>query len=44
LNNVSTVVSNGAEWIVAGSAVFGTGDPEEATRALRRKALEPLTV
>jgi ribulose-phosphate 3-epimerase len=44
LNNVSTVVTNGAEWIVAGSAVFGTGNPEEATRALRLKALEPLTV
>ena len=44
LNNVSTVVSQGAEWIVAGSAVFGTGNPEEATRALRLKAIEPLTV
>jgi ribulose-phosphate 3-epimerase len=44
LNNVATVVRNGAEWIVAGSAVFGKGDPEEATRELRRKALEPLTV
>jgi ribulose-phosphate 3-epimerase len=44
LNNVSTVVSQGAEWIVAGSAVFGTGNPEEATRLLRQKAMEPLTI
>jgi ribulose-phosphate 3-epimerase len=42
--NVSDVVRRGAEWIVAGTAVFGQGDPEEATRALRQKALEPLTV
>ena len=44
LNNVGTVVRHGAEWIVAGSAVFGQGNPEEATRALRQKALEPLAV
>jgi ribulose-phosphate 3-epimerase len=44
LNNVATVVRHGAEWIVAGSAVFGDGKPEEATRALRQKALEPLAV
>jgi ribulose-phosphate 3-epimerase len=44
LNNVATVVRHGAEWIVAGSAVFGEGKPEEATRALRQKALEPLAV
>ena len=42
--NVAEVVRRGAEWIVAGSAVFGKGNPEEATRALRQKALEPLTV
>jgi len=42
--NVADVVRHGAEWIVAGSAVFGGGDAEEATRALRQKALEPLTV
>lgn len=42
--NIADVVSHGAEWIVAGSAVFGGGNPEEATRALRQKALEPLTV
>ena len=42
--NVGDVVRHGAEWIVAGSAVFGGGDPEKATRELRSKALEPLTV
>jgi ribulose-phosphate 3-epimerase len=42
--NVGDVVKHGAEWIVAGSAVFGGGDPENATRELRSKALEPLTV
>ena len=44
LDNVGNVVRHGAEWIVAGSAVFGKGDPEQATRDLRHKALEPLTV
>lgn len=44
LDNVGNVVRHGAEWIVAGSAVFGKGDPERATRDLRYKALEPLTV
>ena len=44
VNNVGDVVRHGAEWIVAGSAVFGKSDPEEATRELRSKALEPLTV
>ncbi|HJZ69985.1 MAG TPA: ribulose-phosphate 3-epimerase [Blastocatellia bacterium] len=43
-SNVGDVVRHGAEWIVAGSAVFGKGDPERATRELRTKALEPLTV
>ncbi|HEX5732435.1 MAG TPA: ribulose-phosphate 3-epimerase [Blastocatellia bacterium] len=44
LENVADVVRRGAEWIVAGSAVFGGGDPEEATRRLRQKALEPITI
>jgi ribulose-phosphate 3-epimerase len=44
LNNIADVVRHGAEWIVAGSAVFGGGDPEGATRALRQRALEPLSV
>jgi len=44
LHNVAEVVRHGARWIVAGSAVFGHGNPEEATRELRQKALEPLTI
>ena len=43
-SNVGEVIRHGAEWVVAGSAVFGKGDPEAATRELRSKALEPLTV
>jgi hypothetical protein len=38
------VVRHGARWIVAGSACFGKGDPEQATRALKQKASEPLSV
>ena len=44
LGNVAEVVRAGARWIVAGSAVFGGGDPEGATRALLQKALEPLSI
>jgi ribulose-phosphate 3-epimerase len=44
LDNISDVVRCGAEWIVAGSAVFGGGNAEEATRALRMKAFETLSV
>jgi ribulose-phosphate 3-epimerase len=44
LHNIAEVVRMGAEWIVAGTAVFGKGKPEEAIRALRQKAIEPLTV
>ncbi|MCI0490187.1 MAG: ribulose-phosphate 3-epimerase [Blastocatellia bacterium] len=44
LQNVCEAVRRGAEWLVAGSSVFGKEDPEEATRQLRLKALEPLTV
>ena len=44
LENVADVVRRGAEWIVAGSAVFGGGQAEEATRRLRQKAIEPLTI
>jgi ribulose-phosphate 3-epimerase len=42
--NIAEVVKRGAEWMVAGSAVFGKGNPEEATRALRQKALESLAI
>jgi ribulose-phosphate 3-epimerase len=44
LRNIAEAVRRGAEWIVAGTAVYGEGNPEEAIRALREKALEPLTV
>lgn len=44
LDNVAEVVRYGARWIVAGSAIFGMGDAEAATRAMRQKALEPLTI
>jgi ribulose-phosphate 3-epimerase len=44
LSNVGEAVRHGAQWIVAGSAIFGNGKPEEATHALRERALESLTV
>ena len=44
INNVTEVVRHGARWIVAGSAVFGKGDAEQATRALRQKALEAISI
>src|SRR5262249_40013074 len=44
MQNVADVVRCGARWIVAGSSIFGSGDPENATRELRQKALEPLTI
>ena len=44
LDNVAEVVRHGANWIVAGSAIFGSGDAEAATRAMRQKALELLAI
>lgn len=44
LPNIAEVARRGAEWFVAGSAVFGKGNAEAATRALRQKALEPLAI
>jgi ribulose-phosphate 3-epimerase len=38
LATVAAVVEAGAEWIVAGQAVFGTGDPETAARTLKAAA------
>src|SRR6266568_9151013 len=35
LSNVSAVVHHGAEWIVAGSAVFGGGDPRAPPKGAR---------
>ncbi|HKF56521.1 MAG TPA: ribulose-phosphate 3-epimerase [Blastocatellia bacterium] len=43
-HNVGSAVRSGAEWIVAGTAIFGEADPEEATRLLRQSAKEPLAV
>ena len=39
LSNVADVVSAGASILVAGNAIFGTQDPEGATRALRAAAV-----
>ena len=41
-SNVARVVAAGANIIVAGSAIFGTDDPERATRELRAAALAPV--
>ena len=38
LTTVSQVVEAGAEWLVAGNAIFGGGDAEQAARALKDKA------
>lgn len=39
--NIAQVVAAGASIIVAGNAIFGTPDPERATRELRAAALTP---
>lgn len=39
LTTVGQVVEAGAEILVAGQAVFGSGDPESAARALKQAAL-----
>ena len=38
LTTVESVVAAGAEWLVAGQAVFGAGDAEAAARALKARA------
>jgi len=38
LSNAARVVEAGATILVAGNSIFGTGDPERATRALRAAA------
>ena len=38
IDNAATVVAAGASILVAGSSIFGTSDPAEATRALRHAA------
>jgi len=39
LATVASVVEAGAEWLVAGNAIFGTGDAEAAARALKDAAV-----
>ncbi len=39
LDTVAQVVQAGAEMLVAGNAIFGGGQPEQATRALKAAAL-----
>lgn len=40
LENIASVVAAGAEIIVAGSAIFGAGDPEAAVRGLREATVQ----
>ena len=40
LDNIAAVVAAGAEIIVAGSAIFGAGDPEAAVRGLREATVQ----
>ena len=42
-SNVANVVAAGASILVAGNAIFGTPDPEAATRALRAAAMGSAT-
>jgi ribulose-phosphate 3-epimerase len=39
LATVASVVEAGAEWLVAGNAIFGSGDAEAAARALKDAAV-----
>jgi ribulose-phosphate 3-epimerase len=43
LTNVADVVAAGASIVVAGQAIFGTGDPEGAAKAMRAAALGAAT-
>jgi ribulose-phosphate 3-epimerase len=38
--NIEQVVAAGADMIVAGSAIFGRGDPEAAARQLREATVQ----
>ena len=40
LENIANVVAAGAEIIVAGSAIFGAADPEQAVRGLREATVQ----
>ncbi|MBY0494115.1 MAG: ribulose-phosphate 3-epimerase [Cyanobacteria bacterium] len=39
LTTVESVVTAGAEWLVAGNAIFGAGDAEKAAKAIKDKAV-----
>ena len=39
LTTVESVVKAGARWLVAGNAIFGSGDAEKAARAIKDKAV-----
>jgi ribulose-phosphate 3-epimerase len=39
LSTVAAVVEAGAEWLVAGNAVFGGGNAEQSARAIKDKAV-----
>jgi ribulose-phosphate 3-epimerase len=41
IDNVADVVAAGATIVVAGNAIFGTANPEAATKALRAAAIGP---
>jgi len=40
LNNIGEVVAAGAEILVAGSAIFGAANPQEATRLMREATVQ----
>jgi len=42
--NIGEVIRAGVDWVVAGSSVYGQGDPARAFQALRRGADAALTV
>ena len=39
LTTVASVVEAGAEWLVAGNAIFGGGDAEKAAAAMKQRAI-----
>jgi ribulose-phosphate 3-epimerase len=42
LTTVASVVEAGAEWLVAGNAIFGGGNAEQAARAIKDHAIAAL--
>jgi ribulose-phosphate 3-epimerase len=38
MDNVAEVVKAGAEWVVAGSHIFGTGNPAAAFKEMSQRA------